>query len=53
MKFLLFVQPKDSSREKWDGSVVGEEAAVDYFKANEVSISSCFISSNPDPLVIS
>lgn len=33
--FILFVQPKDPKRELWDGAVVGEEAAVDFFKANE------------------
>lgn len=34
-KFLLFVQPKDPKRELWDGSVVGEQAAVDFFHADE------------------
>ena len=36
LKFLLFVKPKDLKRELWDGAVIGEQAAVDYFNADEV-----------------
>lgn len=33
--FLLFVKPKDPKRELWDGAVVGEQSAVEYFNADE------------------
>ena len=33
--FLLFLKPKDVKRELWDGPVIGEQAAVEYFKADE------------------
>ncbi|XP_012553627.2 xaa-Pro aminopeptidase 3 isoform X1 [Hydra vulgaris] len=35
LKFLLFVKPKDPKRELWDGAVIGQQAAVDYFNADE------------------
>jgi len=33
--YLLFVRPKNPKRELWDGAVVGEQAAVDYFNADQ------------------
>ena len=40
--FILFVQPKDPQRELWDGAVVGERAAVDFFQADEAHPLSSF-----------
>lgn len=40
--FILFVQPKDPKRELWDGAVVGESAAVDFFQADEAHPLSTF-----------
>lgn len=34
--FYLFVRPKDSQAEQWDGARSGQQAALDVFNADEV-----------------
>jgi intermediate cleaving peptidase 55 len=37
--FHLFLRPKDPKAEQWDGARSGEQAALDVFNADEVSLS--------------
>jgi Xaa-Pro aminopeptidase len=51
-KFHLFLRPKDSRAEQWDGARSGEQAALDVFNADEVFLSLDSVVDNADLCIV-